>query len=241
MGSLEALGISEIVVITLIMALGSLVQATIGFGMALIAAPLLLLVNPEFVPGPIIVGGLSLTLMVAVRDRKAIDFGNIRWLIVGRAPGAGMGAWLLAAAPAASLDGLLAGMILLAVVVTVLGPPLRPTPRTLVGAGVVSGVMGTIVSIGGPPVALLLQRDEGSKLRATLSGYFIFSSSLSLGALTWFGQFDPPRLQLGLQLIPGAVLGFALSTPLRGLVDRNYTRPLVLVLSTFAAVTVLLR
>jgi len=241
MTELEALGIPPLVVITLIVALGSLVQATIGFGMALIAAPLLLLVDPAFVPGPVIATALCLTVMVTLRERRAVEVGQIGWLVSGRLPGTVAGAWLLASAPPEHLDALLGGLILLAVLLTIITPEIRPTRSTLAGAGILSGIMGTVSSIGGPPVALLLQHAEGRKLRATMSGYFMFSTVLSLAALTWVGHFDLERLRMAGQLLPGCVLGFALATPLRDLVDRAYTRPAVLALSALAAVAVFLR
>lgn len=241
MTELEALGIPRFAVITFIVAIGSLVQSTVGFGMALIAAPLLLLIDPAFVPAPMIVTALCLTVMVMLRERRAVEVGQIGWLVSGRLPGAIAGAWLLASAPAQHLDTLLSALILLAVVLTVLAPPIRPTRQALAGAGVVSGIMGTVSSIGGPPVALLLQHAEGQKLRATMSGYFIFSTTLSLGALAWVGHFDVARLRMAGDLLPGCILGFALSTPLRSVVDRAYTRPLVLTLSAVAAVAVFFR
>ena len=50
---------------TLVMALGALVQASVGFGCAVIAAPILLLLHPVFVPGPIILAASLLSFRIS--------------------------------------------------------------------------------------------------------------------------------------------------------------------------------
>ena len=48
------------------------------------------------------------------------------------------------------------------------------------GAGALSGFMGTIVSIGGPPIALLYQNESGPSLRGTLSAFFVVGVALAI-------------------------------------------------------------
>ena len=52
---------------------------------------------------------------------------------------------------------LFGGLILLGVCLSLSGLRLPPIRGVLVGAGALSGVMGTVASIGGPPMALLYQ------------------------------------------------------------------------------------
>ena len=85
-------------------AFGALVQGAVGFGMALVAAPLLVLIRPELVPGPLLVNGLALTLLVARRERDAIDLLGVRWGLVGRLPGIAVGAFALALIPEESMS-----------------------------------------------------------------------------------------------------------------------------------------
>ena len=111
-------------------------------------------------PGPLLVSGLALTLLVARRERDSIDLLGVKWGLVGRVPGVAIGAFALALIPEAidvaagraswSLAGVALG-----------GSRLRitPSPRVLLVAGFVSGIFGTIASIGGPPLALLYQHE----------------------------------------------------------------------------------
>ena len=52
---------------TTAVALGALIQGTIGFGLGLFAAPLLILIDPRLVPGPILVSSAVLTVLLARR------------------------------------------------------------------------------------------------------------------------------------------------------------------------------
>src|SRR5437868_13062539 len=50
--------------------IGAVVQGSIGFGLAAVVAPVLLLVNKIFLPGPMLVTSMLLTLLIAWRDRE---------------------------------------------------------------------------------------------------------------------------------------------------------------------------
>ena len=116
-------------------AFGALVQGAVGFGMALVAAPLLVLIRPELVPGPLLVSGLALTLLVARRERDSIDLLGVKWGLVGRVPGVAIGAFALALISEQSMS-LLVGILSLAGV-ALGGSRLRitPSPRVLLVAG----------------------------------------------------------------------------------------------------------
>jgi uncharacterized membrane protein YfcA len=129
--------------------------------------------------------------------------------------------------------------ILLAVVLSVAGWHVRPTPSTLVGAGTMSGVMGTLTSIGGPPMAIVYQREQAAKLRSTLAGFFLFGASLAIVSLAISGEFGGRQLTDGLLLLPGLVLGIVASRFLGPYLDRGWARPAVLGLCTLAAVVLI--
>ena len=105
-----------------------------------------------------------------------------------------------------------------------------------------SGLTGTISSIGGPPMALLYQDAAGARLRSTLSGYFVVGAIMSLAALAAVGRFGMTELRLGALLLPGAIVGFFISSRAAAITDRaSATRVLVLTVSAAAGVAVILR
>lgn len=217
-----------------VVAVGAVVQGSVGFGLALVAAPLLALIDPELVPGPMLFAGLALPLLTVYRDRRAVDLGGIRWLLAGRVPGSVLGAGLLAALPEASVSVAVGLVVLAGVALTASGLRLPPTTGTLIGTGVLSGFMGTTASIGGPPVALVYQDAEGPRLRGTLSAYFVAAAAISILALAAAGRFGRDELKDGIALLPGIVVGFAASGRLARLFDRGYTRTAVLAVSAIA-------
>src|SRR5690606_33199689 len=105
----------ELLLAVLIVALGTAVQASIGFGLAMIAAPLLLLIDPALVPGPVIVTALVLSLWVAWLDRAAIDLRHFKVAIAGRLVGTPPAALLLGSVSAATFDLVFGALVLVAV------------------------------------------------------------------------------------------------------------------------------
>jgi hypothetical protein len=222
-------------------AFGATVQGAVGFGMALVAAPLLVLIRPELVPGPLLINGLALTLLVARRERDSIDLFGVKWALVGRVPGVALGALALASAPAEAMSLLVGLAVLAGVALGLARVKLSPGPRVLLGAGLLSGVFGTIASIGGPPLALVYQHEPGPRLRGTLAGYFIVGSLMTLAALIPIGRYGADELTWTLLLLPGTLLGFAGSNRLTGWVDAGRTRRAVLAITTAAGVAAVLR
>ena len=56
------------------MSLAALVQASVGFGANLLAAPTFALLDPDLVPGPIFFAAAVLTFATAFRERSDIDW-----------------------------------------------------------------------------------------------------------------------------------------------------------------------
>lgn len=231
----------EISVAVLATALGALVHGSVGFGMNLIAAPILVLLDPAFVPGPALVAALVVTVLVAWRERNSMDVRGVRWAIVGRVPGSVLGALIVVVLPQQELALALAAAVLVGVVVSAGGWYLPLRGPTLFGAGATSGLMATVTSIGGPPMALVYQREGGPRVRGTLSGFFVLGACLSLALLAVVGRFGVDQVQRAGILLPGLLIGFAASRRTAPYLDSGYTRPAVLLLSSASAGAVFVR
>jgi uncharacterized membrane protein YfcA len=223
------------------LALGAALQGAVGFGGNLVAAPLLVLIDPTLVPAPLIAANLALNLAMIRREPLETSWTELRWPIIGQVPGTFAGAAVLASASTGKLTVGFAVLILVAVGLCLLREPVRRTPGSLTLAGTVSGFMGTVSGIGGPPVALLYQDVTGIEFRTVISRFFLISSLTSVLVLTAFGLFDLTTLGRGLLLVPGVVAGFALSGPLLGRIERRHIRRAVLAISTISALVALAR
>lgn len=218
-----------------VVALCAAVHGAIGFGLNLLAVPVLVVLDPRLVPGPALVAGLVLSLLMSGRELRSMDPGVVA-AVVGLLPGTALGLALLAVVPADALGVPLGLMVLVAVVLSASTWTPQPTPRNLVRAGVVSGLFTTAASIGGPPVALVYAGQSGPRLRSTLSGFFVLADTISLVALAVAGRFRTSDLGPSGVLLAGVLVGFLMSSPLRPYVDAGRSRQLVLALSAVAAV-----
>jgi uncharacterized membrane protein YfcA len=89
-------------------------------------------------------------------------------------------------------------------------------------------------------MALLYQDAAGSRLRGTLSGYFVVGVVMSLSALVAIGQFGVTEFWLGLMLVPGSLLGFLISRHTAAIADRgSLTRIAVLTVSGLSGAAVI--
>jgi hypothetical protein len=228
------LDVAALLFILALMTITSAIHGVVGYGVNILAAPLLMLIDPRFVPAPMLLSSLALTFIILMRDRQGLDLRGLTWIIAGRIPGAAFAAAVLVGISGDALSIAIGIIVLVAVWMSLTGLRLPPTPGVKFGAGFVSGLMATLSAIGGPPVALIYQDAAGKQLRANLSGYFVFGSSISMISLLLAGKFGLAEVQLGLLLLPGSLLGFLLSGLLVNRLDRKRTRLLVLGLSALA-------
>ena len=220
---------------------GFTLQGAVGFGMGILGSPLLILIDSRMVPGPILASTMLFTVLLIGREHRAIDLGGVRWAVAGRLAGTIPAAVVLAALPADHLRLAFGIIVLLAVAISMSGLAVEPRPATLLTAGVLSGVMGTMASVGGPPMALLYQHASGAQIRGTLSGIFLIGTAMSLTALFFVGRFGPDELRLTCVMTPGAIVGFVISRRIASRLDRGYTRRAVLAVAAGAGLIVIAR
>lgn len=222
-------------VVTAAVLLASCLQASIGFGMGMLAAPVVAIVDPSLIPGTLIMLATFVTLLVSVREREDIDLNGTKWALLGRVPGTIAGALLLTALPEKGLAVLLAAVVLLGVVLTSAGWVPAPRRRNVVLAGATSGLLGTATSIGGPPMALVWQRNSGARLRGTMSGFFLVGSVMSLGVLWVTGAVGGHTVTTFALFVPATVLGYVLSRFVNRLLDPTRLRWLAIGVSALGA------
>jgi hypothetical protein len=222
-------------------AVGGIVQGSIGFGFALVSAPVLALVDPQALPATLLLLGAPLNLFVAVRERRSIDLRGVTSILSGRILGSVAGAGVLVAVPTRFLSALFGVMILVAVGLTVLRPAFHPREHLRFLAGIASGVMATAAAVGGPALALVYQNRGGAVLRSTLALFFLFGVSVSLTALALAGKVTAAHVVLSLQLLPALAIGLAASRSVTRLIDGRSLRPAVLAFSSISALFAILK
>ncbi|GEO96925.1 sulfite exporter TauE/SafE family protein [Kocuria turfanensis] len=231
----------ELALAALVVFLASCLQGTIGFGLGMLAAPVISLLDPSLLPGSIVLLAAGLTVFGVLRDRTAVDFRGTGWALLGMVPGTVAGALLVSALPPQALALAVAGTVLLAVLLSVCGWQPRPRPAAVAAAGAASGLMGTATAIGGPPMALVWQGFSPARVRGTMSAFFLVGALVSLTALTAVGSIDREVLLFAATLLPAVLLGFVTSSVVNGRLNKALVRRVGLAASTAGAVLVLVQ
>src|SRR3954453_15284359 len=103
-----------VVVAVGVIALSAALPGAVGFGLNLLAVPVLLVLDPSFVPGPALVSGLLLSILVAGRELGAHDR-RLGWSLAGLLPGTALGLVVLTVVPQDELTVVLGVLVLVAV------------------------------------------------------------------------------------------------------------------------------
>jgi len=178
---------NTLLIIIFITALGATVQGSVGLGLGFVSVPTLAIIDPIFVPGPLLLSAFFLTILISHREHRAIQFKGIKWAISGRIIGAILGVLVLLFVPKENLALIFAIMVILGVILSFSGIRISPNAQNLFSTGILSGLMATTSAIGGPPMALIYQYLKGPELRGTLSGIFLVGTAISVILLS-FGK-----------------------------------------------------
>jgi uncharacterized protein len=218
----------EYALITGVVFLAACLQASSGFGMGMLAAPVIAMVDPALLPATLILLALLVTVLVTVRERQSLDLRGTGWALLGRVPGSLLGAWLVTALSKEGLAWVVVAVVLGGLVLAGRGWAPRPVRVNLIAAGAASGIMGTATAIGGPPMALVWQGHSGPRLRGTMSAFFMVGSLMSILMLWITGAVTEDVLALALWMIPAAVGGYAASRFINRLLNPARLKALAL-------------
>lgn len=208
--------------------LASFVQGAIGIGFALIVAPVLGILAPTLLPVALLVLMLPLNLLVALREREAIDWRGSAWISAGRLPGTLAGLAVLMVLSTQGLNQLIGASTVLAVLVALFAPVFRPGSGACLTVGAITGVTETATGVGGPPLALLYQHRPGPELRSTIACCFVVGEVLSLLILAMAGAVQQTQLWWALALLPPLLIGTVLSRIMHQRLDAKRLRQGVL-------------
>jgi len=233
--------ILDVALANLIIATGAAAQAAIGMGLNLFAVPLLALIDPVYVPGPVLVHGFLLSCLASLRVRESIDVRELGLALIGLIAGTVGAAILLVCVASEQLPRLLGLFILVAVALSAVGYQIAPTTRALLAASSASGVMGIIAGAHGPPIALLYQRQSPTRIRGVLLPFFMFSNPIALGALLIIGRFGWRELFVSALLLPGLAIGYLASSWLSQLVSARIIRACLLAISGISGAALVLK
>ena len=108
-----------VALVALVLVVGATVQALVGLGLGLVAAPVVTILDPALMPELLLVLAASLPLLTLVGSHDEIDWRGLAWVLPARVPGTAVGVFFLAQLFERYLGVAVAFMVLLAVLFTV--------------------------------------------------------------------------------------------------------------------------
>ncbi|MEM8922516.1 MAG: sulfite exporter TauE/SafE family protein [Actinomycetota bacterium] len=221
----------EIAVVTVATAAGAMVQGSIGIGLALVAGPLLVGIDPAFTPAPLMLGGQIVGVRHVIAERAHTDRRALRRCLYGLPVGIA-GALIVVRLVDARSTALLVGtMTVIAAVALLAGAKVQRTPRVETVGGIAISFAAVSAGLPGPPAAVTFNDLAPNALRGTLSTFMLFISSVGILGLTLTGSFGREELLRFVTLVPGILIGLFAARYLRPHLDNTWFRPLVLVIA----------
>jgi hypothetical protein len=229
-------------------AMAAFLAGASGFGLGILATPLLLLIGfslPFVVTANLLIS-LATRISVVWRTRSWITWRRAAALVAGAVPGLWVGSVVLGSVDRRELR--IAVGIIVAVAALGLasagGRQSKPRLRGLnVIAGFLGGTLGTTTSLAGIPPALLLARRRVPQRAffADLAVYFVAASAVGLAILAANSQFSGGGLRAFLWWLPGVLvantLGMFVGLRLPEVVFRRSTLVLAFAAGVVTAAT----
>tara|TARA_R110001583_G_scaffold41161_2_gene131031 strand:+ start:9993 stop:10703 length:711 start_codon:yes stop_codon:yes gene_type:complete len=225
----------------LIIMISAAVQTAVGFGLALIAVPFLILIDPQMVPAPVVMIALVQLFISAWSHRTDIQWRPIATATLGRIPGTLAAVWLMSVTGIEGIKVFIALAVFAAVVISLLNIQAEPTTKNHLIAGFFSGLGGTATGIGGPPMALLYQHQQANFVRANLSAFFVIGSVISLAGMAVGGFVSLQSWIYFLYFLPATLIGVWLGMKTKDYLKPSFMRPAILLLCSASAMALLIQ
>jgi uncharacterized membrane protein YfcA len=161
----------------------TLLRSAFGFGNALIAMPLLILLTDiNFATPTDALIGLVTAIMILFREWRHFQFMDTLYLLGSSLAGIPVGLYLLVTLPENIVQGLL-GLVLIGYGVVNLSGIIMPKIETnwlAIPFGFLAGILGGAYNANGPPIVIfgLLRGWTKEKFRATLQAYFLITGAI---------------------------------------------------------------
>ncbi len=213
------------------------VQTSLGIGFGLTAGPLLALLDPQLVPAPVLfLSGVTAGLG-AWNERINTVWKEVAVGLFGRIVGTtcALGVLLLFV-DVIGFELIFGILIAFAVILSSSGWRLRFNIGNLWSMAYISGFMGTITSVGAPPLALIYQNHNPAVARPTLATFFTFGCVVSFGGLCLIGRVDWHDMLFIVTMAPAMFMGIFVARRFATSIVGERYRKYLLVIAGIAAI-----
>ena len=228
-----------IVVIVIILAVmaGGLIKGTIGFGMPMVALPLIAFAVPVTTAMILLCAPIFLTNFLQIKFKQGISSYRFFPMFLFLAVGLIIGARLILEINLNTITQIIAILIIFAAVVNCFGFKINNNINkkyerimtSIIGFG--SGILGGLSTVYGPPMLAYLVAVDLPKekfVRTVSTMYFIGSFPL-YGSLIYYGFATKQDLIMSLLLIIPALIAQQIGTKIRDKINQKQFRNCILV------------
>ena len=203
----------------LIVLAASIVKGTTGFGFALVATPLLLLLWEPLVMVPVLIpASMVANILIVTQNRHRLEWGRVAPMAIAGVLGIPLGTVILLLVPSTALKIGVALVVLASAIILMTGARVNISRERVASsvAGFMSGLLLTSTTISGPPVTLLLinQRWPKDVFRTSLALFFLTLQGFAIVSLAVGGILTVSTLTVSMALLPSVLLGYALAVRL---------------------------
>tara|TARA_Y100000768_G_scaffold122367_2_gene90489 strand:- start:1840 stop:2589 length:750 start_codon:yes stop_codon:yes gene_type:complete len=201
---LSQIAFSEVLIAFVIVYIASSAQSLFGMGWGMIAAPFLALLDPSLIPSTIVFLGFFAALFPGIRYFKDIHWETFRPSISGRIFGSILAGWIAAYVVASGKIEIIVGIVLLiSILISALTVKrIAQNSYNHFFAGTASGILGTIVGVGGAPMGIIYQNENPSIVRANNNLFFTIGSLVSFIVLISAGVIEDYHIVYGFLMLP---------------------------------------
>lgn len=204
----------EFLAICLVLVTAETVYVSFGFGAGLIAVGLSAAIHPEIrdIAVILLLINLPMEILVVCRSRTQIRWRNVLMICLGVFFGVPLGTWILNIGDPAIVLTVLGGFLIIAGL-SFLYLPLNAGIRwpgwSAPPIGLISGLLGGLFGVGGPPVIIHYQLSGVNKavFRGSLMAIFLIIGLVRLPAYAVSGLITEERLWSAAVTVPAVALG----------------------------------
>lgn len=202
----------------------TLIRSTFGFGNALIAMPLLVLLMGVKSASPLVaLVGLMISMLMLIDGWQGLQWKEILILLAASLPGIPVGLLLLTSVPESIVRSIL-GLILIGFGVYNLSGIQLPSlsMRWLVlPFGLLAGILGGAYNTNGPPIIIyaVLQGWNKDQFRVSLQGFFLVSNLMIIAGHGLAGLWTP---EIGIYFL-ACILPVGLAVYLGGRISSRFS------------------
>lgn len=233
--------VAAFVIIGITVLVCGFIQGATGMGFAMVAAPVVSLLDPSLLPAAILLLMIPLNAYVAGRERHAIHWRGVKWISAGRFVGTFIGLWILLIVNLQQLELLIGWSTVIAAAVALVVPAFDPNRIGLIVVGLITGITETSTGVGGPPLALAYQHKPGPILRSTVATCFLVGEVISVIVLAVSGRFTLTTLIATAALLPFLAVGSFASRYVHHRLDGPVLRYIVLGFAVVSGIVVIVQ